>query len=80
MRTMIVLDDQIHRRAKALAARRGLTLSKLVAEALQRLLRNERPQGRRAPVRLPTFRGDGLQAGVDLDDLSTVYDRMDGLR
>ena len=34
----------------------------------------------RGPVPLPTFKGDGLQPGVTLDDMGTVYDRMDGLR
>jgi hypothetical protein len=76
---MIVLDERLHRRAKAFAARQGLSLSALVAEALQLRL-NQSRSGARAPVSLPTFRGDGLQPGVDLDDLSTVYDRMDGLR
>ena len=37
-------------------------------------------RGRRAPVRLPTFRGEGMQPGVSLDDMSAVHDRMDGLR
>jgi hypothetical protein len=35
MRTTIVLDDRIAREAKRLAARRGITLSELVGEALR---------------------------------------------
>ncbi len=31
------------------------------------------------PVLLPTFKGDGLQPGVTLDAIGTVYDRMEGL-
>ena len=31
------------------------------------------------PVLRPTFKGDGLQPGVTLDDMGTVYDRMEGL-
>ncbi len=31
------------------------------------------------PVLLPTFKGDGLQPGVTLDDIGTVYDRMESL-
>ena len=31
----------------------------------------------KAGVRLPTFRGDGLLPGLSLDDLATIYDRMD---
>ena len=79
MRTIINLDDDLHRRAKALAARTGTTLTALVEEALR--LRLARPARRaRGRVRLPTFRGDGLKPGVTLDDMDTVYDRMDGLR
>ena len=78
-RTIIALDENLHRRAKAYAARHGSTLAALVEEALR--LRLARPvPARRGPVRLPTFNGDGLQPGVTLDDMGTVYDRMDGLR
>ena len=78
-RTIIALDENLHRRAKAFAARQGTTLAALVEEALR--LRLSRPAlARRAAVPLPTFKGDGLQPGVTLDDMGTVYDRMDGLR
>ena len=30
-----------------------------------------------APARLPTFRGAGLQPGVDLDDTAALLDGMD---
>lgn len=77
---MVLLDDDLHREAKAYAARHGTTLTALIEEALRlRLAGLERP-GARRKVRLPTFRGDGLQPGVTLDDMSTVYDRMDGVR
>lgn len=79
MRTVITLDDDLHRRAKVYAARHGTTLAALVAEALRARL--ARPLGaRRAAVVLPTFKGKGLAEGVSLDDMKTVYDRMDGLR
>lgn len=79
MRTIINLDDDLHRRAKAYAARLGTSLTALVEEALRiRLARHESRRG--GVVRLPTFRGDGLNPGVSLDDMSSVYDRMDGLR
>lgn len=79
MRTLIVLNDELHRRAKAYAARHGTTLAALVEEALRDRLA-PRARGRRGRIHLPTFRGDGLHPGVDLDDMSTVLDRMDGLR
>lgn len=79
MRTIITLDDDLHRRAKAYAARIGTSLTGLVEEALRiRLAR--RDSRRRGEVRLPTFRGDGLHPGVNLDEMGTVYDRMDGIR
>jgi plasmid stability protein len=79
MRTIINLDDDLHRRAKAYAAKIGKSLTAVVEEALRiRLARSE--VRKRGEVRLPTFRGDGLNPGVSLDDMDTVYDRMDGLR
>jgi plasmid stability protein len=79
MRTILNIDDDLHRRAKAHAARTGTTLTALVEEALRmRLTRS--PTRASGPVVLPTFAGDGLQPGVTLDDMDTVYDAMDGLR
>jgi hypothetical protein len=79
MRTIINIDDDLHRRAKAYAANIGKSLTALVEEALR--IRLARPAIRkRGEVRLPTFRGDGLNPGVSLDDMDTVYDRLDGLR
>jgi hypothetical protein len=74
---MVILDDDVHRRAKEYASRRRTTLSAVVEEALQEKLagRSDRPGRRR--LRLPTFRGDGLLPGLSLDDLATIYDRMD---
>ena len=79
MRTVVNLDDDLHRRAKAYAARHGTTLAALVEEAL-RLRLAQRAAARRRSVELPTFRGDGLQPGLTLDDLSTILDRLDGIR
>lgn len=79
MRTIISLDDDLHRRAKAYAAEQGTTLTALVEEALRTRLATGR-KTRRPPVRLPTYKGEGLQAGLSLDDMGTIADRMDGLR
>lgn len=79
MRTVITLDDELHRRAKVYAARHGTTLGALVAEALRARLAKP-PGARRAAVVLPTFKGQGLAEGLSLDDTKTVHDRMDGLR
>jgi len=77
MRTMIVLEDSLHREAKAYAARQGTTLAGLIEESLRaRLSRKEKPKGKRK-IRLSTFRGDGLQPGISLDQIASVYDRME---
>ena len=77
MRTTIRLDDELLTRAKRAAVERGTTLTAVIEDALRRAL---------APgpvpveeVEIPTFRGDGLQPGVDLDDTSSLLDLMDGL-
>ena len=77
---MIKLDDSLHRKAKAYAAQHGTTLAALIEEALRLRLATAAASQRRKQVRLPTFRGDGLQPGVTLDDMGTVYDRMDGVK
>jgi hypothetical protein len=79
LRTIISLDDELHRRAKSYAAEHGTTLTALVEEALRARLAEQRTK-RRPPVRLPTFKGDGLQDGLSLDEMGAVYDRMEGLR
>lgn len=78
MRTIISLDDDLHRRAKAYAAKTGTTLTALVEEALRAKLAAGRGS-RKPPVQLPVFAGTGLQDGVSLDHLSDTLDRMDGL-
>lgn len=78
MRTMLVLNDDIHQQAKEYASHRGKTLSFIVEEALREKLSGRQGPSRRRRVRLPTFRGDGLMPGLSLDDVGTIYDRMDG--
>ena len=77
MRTTIRLDDELLRQAKHAALERGTTLTALIEDALRRALA---PGAAAAhdDVELPTFRGDGLQPGVDLDDTASLLDLMDG--
>ncbi len=77
MRTTVRLDEQLLREAKELAARTGRSLTAVIEDALRELLarRSERAGGPR--VELPTFRGEGLQPGVDLDDTAALLDLME---
>ena len=77
MRTTIQLDDQLLLEAKKYAAQTGRTLKAVIEDALREALaRTEatRPQTR---VPLKTFKGRGMQSGVDLDDTSSLLDSIE---
>lgn len=77
MRTTIQLDDQLLSEAKQYAARTGRTLKAVIEDALREALaRTENPQAQ-ARVHLRTFKGRGVQPGVDLDDTSSLLDLME---
>jgi hypothetical protein len=76
MRTTIRLDDELLTLAKRAALERGTTLTALVEDALRRALAPT-PALSREAISLPTFRGDGLRPGVDLDDTASLLDLMD---
>lgn len=77
MRTTIRLDDDLLMRAKREALERGTTLTAVIEDALRRAL-VEPSNGGRPTFAVPTFRGDGLQPGVDLDDSASLLDLLDG--
>ena len=82
MRTTVRLDDALLAEAKALAARSGKTLTKVIEDALREALsRRAAPDTPRTAVRLPTDDGDGrgggLQPRVDLDDSAALLDLME---
>ncbi len=79
MRTTIRIDDDLFAEIKTEAARTGRTLTQVVEDALREFLARKRSAGgRRRAVELPTFRGRGLQPGVDLDSTAALLDLMDG--
>lgn len=66
MKTTLDLNDQLLADAKALAARRRTSLTRLIEEGLQLRLRAEQAAAKRRRVRLPVFKGrGGLVAGVN---------------
>jgi hypothetical protein len=78
MRTTIRLDDELLAAAKQRAAESGRTLTSVIADALRRELATP-PAGsaERQPVELPSFGGEGLQPGVDLDDTAGLVELME---
>lgn len=76
MRTTIRLDPKLLAQAKRHALDTGRTLTAVIEDALKQALARQTPPSRRSRVRLSTYGGDGLQAGVDLDDSADLLDRM----
>ena len=78
MRTTIRLDDELLAQAKQLAAQSGRTLTAVIEDALREALARRQQAQKRPRVRLPTFAGQGLLPGVDLDDSASLLDLMEG--
>ena len=77
MRTTVRLDDDLLAQIKQFATEQSMTLTAVLELALREMLaRRERLRDeRRTP--LPTFRGNGLQPGVDLDDSAALLELME---
>ena len=70
------LEEDTLRRAKIVAAEHGVTLSRLIEDAVKAVLnRGVKPVGAR--VELPVFHGRGLRPGVDLSDSAGLGEVMD---
>jgi hypothetical protein len=67
--------DRLERLAAQLRVTKSDVLRKGL-EALEGLARRPAASGT-VPVPLPTFRGEGLQPGVDLDDSASLLDLME---
>ncbi|NIV35143.1 MAG: ribbon-helix-helix protein, CopG family [Anaerolineae bacterium] len=77
MRTTIRLDDDLLVEIKQIAARSDRTLTSVIEDALREMLARRRKTEDRAPVRLTTVSGGGLQPGVDLDDSAALLSLME---
>ena len=82
MRTTLHIDDERYRRAKAAAALQGVSVTSLVESCLRAGLGRSSEADALAKMPVST-RGGGLAAdfagsGVDLDDVSAVWDYIDG--
>ena len=78
MRTTVRLQEALLERARAEAARRRVTLTSLIEQGLELVLRRPLKGAARNPISLPECRaGGGILPGVDLDDSRTLLDRLD---
>jgi hypothetical protein len=68
MRATINVDDQLLMQAKAQAAASGVTLAKLIEDALRESLMRRENVENRGQIRLITMQGTGTRPGIDLDN------------
>jgi hypothetical protein len=72
------IEDGLLEEARTQARQRKTTLGAVLSEALRLgLLRADEPGSAAANAPLKTFRGDGLQAGVDLHNSAELLDIME---
>lgn len=79
-RTTVNVPDGLLKQAREAALQRGCSLSELVAESLrEEMARGSRSRSApRAPgKKWITFRGTGIQPGVDLSSSGALLDRME---
>lgn len=76
MRTTIAIGDRLLESARREARRRGLTLGRLVEEALRRELAPGTPAG--PGVSVPVFHGEGgLRPGIDATSNRALLEALD---
>jgi len=77
MRTTIRIDDELLKEAKTIAVASGQTLAEVVDEALRDSFARRRQAAKKPYLHLRSFKGDGVQPGVDLYDSAGLLDIMD---
>lgn len=78
MRTTVRLDEALLERARREAAKRKTTLTSLIEQGLELVLRRPMKAALRQPIALPECHaGGGMLPGMDLNDSASLLDRMD---
>jgi hypothetical protein len=77
MRTTINVDDQLLMQAKAKAAASGVTLGRLIEDALRESLVRHAIAEKRGSIRLITMQGTGTRPGIDLDNSQSLLETME---
>jgi predicted transcriptional regulator len=78
MRTTVRLPPGLMVQVKKLARETGRTVTQVMEDALRTAVARS-GTARARTIALVTATGDGLQPGIDLDDMSALLDRMDGI-
>lgn len=75
MRTTLILDDQLFISARHRAVEEGVSLARVIENALREYL--EKPRVKHKTISLITASGAGVKPGVDLDSGRSLLDIMD---
>lgn len=77
MRTTVTIDDTLYTDAKVHAARSGRGVGSVIEDALREYLERASSARRADLTPLPTMRSGGVRPGIDLNDMSSIYEVMD---
>ena len=77
MQTTIQLDDALLAQATKLAREKGCDLSHLIEETLRDKIAPTLPVSLQPPLRLTTVGGQGVRAGIDLNNSAALLALMD---
>lgn len=78
MRTTVDLSEDLIQEAKLRAARRRVTVSAVIEDALRASFARDVAAAQNI-AKLPTYGTGGVRPGVDLDNNAALLDLMDGL-
>jgi len=78
MRTTISIEDSLLQKAKKIAHERRSSLREVIEDALRVAFARGQKTTRSSPHRpLKTFKGTGIQPGIDLSSSSALLDAME---
>jgi hypothetical protein len=78
MRTTISIEDSLLQKAKKISHERRCSLRQVIEDALRAALAKDRKTIRSKPQRpLKTFKGSGIQPGIDLSSSPALLDAME---
>jgi len=78
MRTTITIEDSLLQKAKKISRERRCSLRQVIEDALRAAFaKGHKVRRTQAPRPLKTFKGSGVQPGIDLSSSSALLDAME---
>jgi predicted transcriptional regulator len=79
MRTTIRINDELLKKAKIRAAETDRSLTEMIEDALRKEIDQVDAPVEPQKISIPTAGEGGVHPGVDLDDTSSLLDKMEGV-